>query len=520
MEFFHAIRKKTFFSNPLLEAYYEGESLRSFHSYTPDLGGVKDAMNSKSNFSQQKRDDLVKDLYRQYDEAEIDLTKSNVLKNNIDKLKEPNTFTITTGQQIHLGLGPLYVLYKIFDVIAISRQLSEQYADKQFIPVFWMATEDHDLDEIASLNYYGNQIRWDTNQSGAVGRMNTEGVAEIFYKLIETQRISEAQRAFLNRAAQVYHESQNLSVAFRRLLHDYLGDTGLIIIDPDSKVLKSSFTTVMIDELNHSNKRAIQKTTSRLEESGFKKQLRIKPCNLFLLQKNDRIRIDKLSDISNENPTDFVKNNFENLSPNAALRPLYQEWILPNVCSVLGSSELNYWLQLKGLFDTYELPMPSLHVRTSCVVIPNKFKKEFFDNNSIDWFEDEKVIALKQSQKLSNLRELHDEKLTLIKSSIAAYDQEISKSFKGFNLVNKWSKLLDKLNDIERLVEKQWSNKISDSAELKRVMKIKKTYFNPVAIQERQDHLGMHSGLLAIKPFDIERNFGSSASQKVVLIFS
>ena len=96
MEFFHAIRKKTFFSNPLLEAYYEGESLRSFHSFTPDLDGVKDAMNSKSNFSQQKRDDLVKDLYRQYDEAEIDLTKYNVLKNNIDKLKEPNTFTITT----------------------------------------------------------------------------------------------------------------------------------------------------------------------------------------------------------------------------------------------------------------------------------------------------------------------------------------------------------------------------------------------------------------------------------------
>ena len=520
MEFSHVIRKKTFFNNPLLEAYYEGESLKSFHSFTPDIDGIKAAMNSKSNFSQQKRDNLVQDLYSQYDEAGIDLTKSVEVKTNIDKLKELNTFTITTGQQIHLGLGPLFVLYKIFDVIAISRQLIEKYADKQFVPVFWMATEDHDLDEISSVNYYGNQVKWNTNQSGAVGRMNTEGVAEMFYKLIKTQRFSEAQREFLNRAAQVYHESQNLSVAFRRLLHDYLGDTGLIIIDPDSKVLKSSFTSVMIDELNHTNKKAIQKTTSRLEESGFKKQLRIKPCNLFLLQNNDRIRIDVLSDISNENPTDFVKNNCENLSPNAALRPLYQEWILPNVCSVLGSSELNYWLQLKGLFDNYELPIPSLSVRTSCVMIPNKFKKEFFDNNSINWFEEEKVIALKQNKNLSNLKELQDEKLTLIKSSIAAYDQEISNSFKGFNLVNKWSKLLDKLNDIEQLVEKQWANKVDQSADFKKVLRIKKTYFSPIAIQERQDHLGMHSGLLAIKPFDIERNFGYSASQKVVLIFS
>jgi len=519
VEFSHATRKKTFFSNPLLEAYYEGKSLRSFHSYSPDLDGVKDATNSKSNFSQQKRDDLVQDLYRQYDDAKIKLIKSSAVKINIEKLKASNTFTITTGQQIHLGLGPLYVLYKIFDVIAISRQLSEQYADKHFVPVFWMATEDHDLDEIASVNYYGNQV-WDTDQSGAVGRMNTEGVAEMFYKLIETQRFSEAQRAFLNRAAQVYHESQNLSVAFRRLLHDYLGDTGLIIIDPDSKVLKSSFTSVMIDELNHTNKKAIQKTTSSLEESGFKRQLRIKPCNLFLLLKNDRIRIDLLSDISKESPTDFVKNNFENLSPNAALRPLYQEWILPNVCSVLGSSELNYWLQLKGLFDNYDLPMPSLHVRTSCVVIPNKFKKEFFDNNSINWFEDDKVIALKQNKKLSNLKELHDEKLSSIKSSIAAYDQEISKSFIGFNLVNKWSKLLDKLNDIEQLVEKQWANKINQSADLKKVLGIKKTYFNTVALQERQEHLGTHSELLAIDHHGIERNFGSSASQKVVFIFS
>jgi uncharacterized protein YllA (UPF0747 family) len=299
-----------------------------------------------------------------------------------------------------------------------------------------------------------------------------------------------------------------------------LGDTGLIILDPDRKLLKSSFKSVLIDELNHTNKVAIQETTNQLKKSGFKKQLRIKPCNLFLLQKNDRIRIDLLSDISNENPADFVRNNFENLSPNAALRPLYQEWILPNVCCVLGSGELNYWLQLKGLFDNYEMPMPSLHVRTSCVMMPHKLKKEFFDDNSINWFENEEAIALKQSHKLSSIRELHDKKLSSIKSSIAAYDQEISKSFKGFNLKNKWKKLLDRLNDIEQLVEKQWLNKISNSADLKRVMKIKKIYFDPVAIQERQEHLCVHTELLAIRQHGIERNFGYSASQRVVLIFS
>lgn len=520
MEFSHVIRNQTFFSSPLLEAYYKGDKLKHFHSFTPDLKGVEDAMNVKSSFSQQKRDDLVQDLYHQYDEAEIDLTKSVEVKTNIDKLKSPNTFTITTGQQIHLGLGPLYVIYKIFDVIALSRQLSEQYADNQFVPVFWMATEDHDLDEIASVSYFGNQTKWNTNQSGAVGRMNTEGIADMFYKLIDTYQFSEEQKDFLNRTAQVYDQSKNLSIAFRRLLHDYVGDTGLIIIDPDSKALKSSFTEVMIDELNYANKKGLQETTNQLEVSGFKKQLRVRPCNLFLLQKNDRIRIDALSDISTENSESFVKDNFKNLSPNAALRPLYQEWVLPNVCCVLGSSELNYWLQLKGLFDNYEVSMPSLHVRTSCVVVPHKLKEDFFDDNSINWFEDETVIALKQSEKLKNLREIHNKKLILIKSSIASYDKEISKTFEGFNLVNKWSKLLDKLNDIEQLVDKQWSLKINQSTDLKKVLNIKKRYFNSLEIQERRDHFGMHVELFNSKLDFIQHVFGFSASQRVWVIFS
>jgi hypothetical protein len=161
-----------------------------------------------------------------------------------------------------------------------------------------------------------------------------------------------------------------------------------------------------------------------------------------------------------------------------------------------------------------------LHVRTSCVVVPHKLKEDFFDDNSINWFEDETVIALKQSEKLKNLREIHNKKLILIKSSIASYDKEISKTFEGFNLVNKWSKLLDKLNDIEQLVDKQWSLKINQSTDLKKVLNIKKRYFNSLEIQERRDHFGMHVELFNSKLDFIQHVFGFSASQRVWVIFS
>lgn len=519
MEFFPVIRDKTFFSNSLLEAYYKGDKLRSLYTYTPDMKGIGEAIKGKSSFSQQKRNHLVQDLYRQYDEADINLSKSRVVQENIDKLKESNTFTITTGQQIHLGLGPVYVLYKVFDAIALSSQLNKKFQNQKFVPIFWMASEDHDLEEIASISFFGNQVKWDTNQSGAVGRMNTKGVAELFQDLIDKYQLSDIQQYFLQRAVQIYRQSENLAIAFRKLLHDYLGHTGLIILDADSKLLKSSFSSVMIDELNYRNNQAIIESSQKLEKAGFKRQLRVRSCNLFLLQKNDRVRIDDLADFSGESPVDFVKENYNSLSPNAALRPLYQEWILPNVCTVLGSSELNYWLQLKGLFDNYEMPLPSMIVRTSAVLIPFKFQEKYFNNDLTEWFEDENAIALKHDQELAAEKESHDQKLESIKSSIRVYDQAILETFKGVNLGNKWSKLMDKLSDIQVIMDMKWSQRIASSADLKKVLKIKRAYFNPQHIQERTDHIVIHTKPLLTNLITIQQHFGIESNQKVWIIF-
>lgn len=520
MEFSSVIRDKTFFSNSLIEEYYKGKKLKPFHTYSPDLDGIAEAIKGKSSFSQQKRDNLVRDLYRQYKEAYIDLDNLSLVKNHIDELKNPNTYTITTGQQIHLGLGPIYVLYKIFDVIALTNQLKRKFNDKNFVPVFWMATEDHDLEEIASVSYFGKQTKWNTEQSGAVGRMNTDGVAEMYQFLMDTYQISDAQKDFLQRTAQIYRQSSNLAIAFRKLLHEYLGHTGLIILDADSKELKSSFTSVMVDELKHKNSQALIETSQLLESAGFKNQLRVKSCNLFLLRKNDRIRIDDIKDFTNKTPEDFTMKEYPNLSPNAALRPLYQEWILPNVGVVLGSSELNYWFQLKGLFDTYDMPLPSMMLRTSGILIPSKFREKYFNNNLVDWFNNETTIALSHEQELANIMESQQKNIESIKSSIQVYDKAISDIFKDLNLVNKWSKILDKLYDIEKIIENKWSQKIENSSDLKKVLKLKRAYFNPLQIQERIEFIGSFNDMSLIKSVRISSHFGLYSKNKVLIIFN
>ncbi len=144
-------RRETFFTNPFLEDYYYSDKLDEFKSYS-SIADIESAIANKASFSTEKREVLVSVLKEQY--AEFDLSKegSELVAKNIDLLREQNTFTVATGQQIHIGLGPMYVLYKAFDAIAIAQELKDKYPNKNFVPVFWMATEDHDLEEIAQVN--------------------------------------------------------------------------------------------------------------------------------------------------------------------------------------------------------------------------------------------------------------------------------------------------------------------------------------------------------------------------------
>ena len=161
---------------------------------------------------------------------------SDLTQSNIESLESTDTFTITTGHQLCIFTGPLYFLYKIVSTINLSLALKEKYPSKHFVPVFWLASEDHDFDEINHINLFDQTIRWDSSQGGAVGRMNLSNfsnVLEDLNLLIGKGQNAERLKAIFYKA----YSSTNLALATRILINELFKDD-IVIIDGDDVHLK------------------------------------------------------------------------------------------------------------------------------------------------------------------------------------------------------------------------------------------------------------------------------------------
>jgi uncharacterized protein YllA (UPF0747 family) len=169
----------------LIVAYLEEKSeLRNFYHRFPNLKNFKDQITEKElNFNSNdnvNRQILVSELEKQYATIKV----STLTNENIQSLKNPKTFTITTGHQLNLFTGPLYFLYKIVSTINLCKQLKLEYPNYNFVPVYWMATEDHDFEEINYFNFKNKKIQWKVESFGPVGRLSTAGLEEVFCRRI------------------------------------------------------------------------------------------------------------------------------------------------------------------------------------------------------------------------------------------------------------------------------------------------------------------------------------------------
>lgn len=482
-------RSKTFYYNDFLKEYLETDKLDELRSFKPDLREIPKVIAGRKGFSQPKRDKLVSVLKEQYKSAQIDVAESQVLK-NIEHLVDSDTFTITTGQQIHIGLGPLYVIYKIWDVLAITKKLNEEYADYNFVPVFWMASEDHDLEEIQSVNLYGKTFTWETDQVGPVGRMSTGEVAEVFERIESEFRLDQSQLEFIERCKNIYRTSDNLSQAFLRLLHSYLGKTGLVILDADNAALKEIFSPVLKDELVEKNYDALKMKTERLEALGHERQLLIRECNVFDMSGGDRIKV---------NPSEgslAAEVSAYNLSPNAALRPLYQEWVLPNLLYVGGGAEVKYWMQLKGLFDNYKLQMPIVSLRTSWIQIPEKYKEKIEQVGLETFFGGESALLESVNDEYNRVHHELDRHYQSLLKALDNYVKKAEDNLSGFSLSGKLKKIKPKLSDLKNTVDEYHVKQSQNSKELTSLNKIRQQFFGGLEIQERATDLIAYPDLL------------------------
>jgi len=207
------------------------EKLKKFYHRYPNIEAFKEQLKEKSQHKI-NRNVLVQVLETQYKEVS---KVEDLVKNNIESLGDEKTFTLTTGHQLNIFTGPLYFHFKIITVINACKQLKAQYPDYNFVPVYWMASEDHDLDEIKSVQIEGKKYKWNTEQSGAVGRMNTEGLKDL------AREISGEDSIFFK----AYAMANNLADAVREYVNELYGKYGLIVLDGDNADLKSEFKNVI-----------------------------------------------------------------------------------------------------------------------------------------------------------------------------------------------------------------------------------------------------------------------------------
>jgi len=205
------------FFNSLVKDYLSGELSLDFYGEQADLEGFKNQI-EKVQFSKSKREVLVASLKQQYKGFSSEKTI-----NQITSLFRENTYTITTGHQLNLATGPLYFLYKIAHVISLSEYLNTQFTNCHFVPVYWMATEDHDFAEINHFFNEGKKFVWESGQEGAVGRFSTKGIESVINALIG-QYPSAPFNDELNTLLVGAYKERSLSEATRKLVHQLFGD--------------------------------------------------------------------------------------------------------------------------------------------------------------------------------------------------------------------------------------------------------------------------------------------------------
>lgn len=354
------------FSQTILDYLCRNEKLRPFYNHFPKPAAFEQQLKEK-HFTPAQRQALHQSLKKQYSTvAQI----NPAVQKNLDLLLEPNTYTITTGHQLNIFTGPLYFVYKIITAINMCKQLQDKYPDYNFVPVYWMATEDHDFAEINYFNLFGKKYTWSTEQRGAVGRFSTEGLEPVLEELPEQYPVFES----------AYRNSNTLAEATRAITHDLFGAYGLLSVDGDDAALKRAFIPVIEKELtqNLSNK-LVEETNQQLEELGYKPQVFSREINLFYLKDGLRERIVKEGDgyavlhtslrFSGSELLELAKEHPEQFSPNVILRPLYEEIILPNLAYIGGGAEVAYWFQLKKLFEAFNVAFPVLMLRNSALYI-------------------------------------------------------------------------------------------------------------------------------------------------------
>lgn len=484
-----------YFSGIITEYLNGSEFLRNFYEHPVSFAGIEAAIHERENFATD-RQLLVHSLEEQYKGLAI----HTPVAKNISSLSDKSTFTITTAHQPAVFTGPLYFIYKILHVIKLANVLSQRFPEKHFVPVFYMGSEDADLEELGNIYLGSEKLIWETRQTGAVGRMRTEGLEKMIHR-IEGEFAGHAFGPELIKLLQnCYLESENIQQATLKLLHHLFGSYGLVVLIPDNRLLKSVMRGVFKDDMiSHIPFKITEENVKHLSEK-YPAQANPREINLFYLKDDIRERLDFKDDkfiVHNTQirfqPDEMEKElaNFpERFSPNVILRGLFQETILPNIAFVGGGGETAYWLEYKPLFKHYRVPFPVLVLRNSFLLIRknwrNKVEKAGLTEESL--FKPEEELMESYVRRNSSRQLNLDKQMTELRhfySSVKSISGSVDKTLEQ-HVEKLETQALQKLEELEKKMLR--AEKKNHDEVRRKIHEIREALFPTENLQERIDN--------------------------------
>jgi len=371
---------------------YHSQKVRPF---LPTASSIKITDSDVSNHlisSAEDRCNLVEVLHRQ----NCALGCGAKVIENIQRLGGNRCFAVVTGQQVGLFTGPSYTIYKALTAIKLAQEYSNQGLEA--VPIFWMATDDHDLDEVCQTKLITpescvEKFRYPANRENfqqSVGNIQFEkSITSTLKNFLETLPNSDFKSNLVRKLNEAYFPGISFSVAFAKIFNFLFSDYGLILLDPQDPILKQKSKSVFAkvvkewSTLNH----LLENCDQELDKAGYSSQVPVTTETSFLFIEDEGKRRGLISTskgfqlkgtnktLSFDVLTNLIETAPERISPNVLLRPIVQDSILPTLAYVAGPSEVAYFAQVLPIYQTMNLEMPMIVPRTSFTIIENRSEK-------------------------------------------------------------------------------------------------------------------------------------------------
>lgn len=372
-----------------------------------------------------------------------------------------------------------------------------------FVPVFYIGSEDADLDELGHINLYGEKLEWKTSQTGPVGRMIVDkkliSLIDVLFSQVGVQPYGPE---IIGLFKSCYREGTTIQQATLEMVNQLFSQYGLLVLIPDNARLKKPFNWVVKRELLEQFSRVLVEETTKELGKHYKVQAGGREINLFYMPGDKRERIIEINGLfkvpgktwTQEEVLTELEEYPENFSANVILRGVFQEMILPNVAFIGGGGEIAYWLELTKVFAACQVPFPVLIVRNSFLLVQKEQEKRIqqLGFRVVDFFKTGMEL-INELVKRETRVQLHLEEQ---KSELAeAYDQikhltgkvDITLQLHVASLQTRALKLVDQLEKKMLKAEKK-----KFAAQQRQIIKLKKQLFPADSLQERVDNITPH----------------------------